>query len=53
MSKINHIKLLENLSNQKKITKNLNRQFRLEKQGILEKTQELFKPIIEQQEKNK
>ena len=51
MSKINHIKLLENLSNQKKINKNFNRQFRLEKQGFIEQSKELFKPIIEQQEK--
>ena len=51
MSKINHIKLLENLSKQKKINKNFNRKFRLEKQGFIEQSQELFKPIIEQQEK--
>ena len=51
MSKIKHIKLLENLSNQKKINKNFNRTFRLEKQGFSENTQELFKPIIDQQEK--
>ena len=51
MSKIDHIKSLENLSKQKKINKNFNRKFRLEKQGFIEQSQELFKPIIEQQEK--
>ena len=51
MNKTDQIKLLENLSKQKKFNKHFNRNFRLEKQGILEKTQELFKPIIDQQEK--